>query len=498
MGGLDQILVNRGDETVLSSESAPTPRLDPSNLPALADYELLAEIARGGMGVVYKARQISLNRLVALKMILGGQFAGEAEVRRFQAEAQAAANLNHPNIVGIYGIGMHQGQHYFSMQYIDGRTLAQLEAEAQWRSDTGKTAAHLVAKIARAVQYAHERGVLHRDLKPANVLIDTHGEPHILDFGLARRIGIESSLTLEGTVVGTPSFMPPEQAAGRTADLGPALDVYSLGAILYFLLTGRPPFAAASALDTLVQVLEGEVNVPRVINPRVARGLERICLRCLEKSPQRRYPSAAGLAEDLERFVRDEPVQIRTPGLKAFLLHWMRRQPALVWRLAGLGVCIAVSQWTFQYRGAISLTQHLQVISALSVWALLSVLCQWALEQEHWNKIAPVSWVVVDSFCLTIVLWLDDAMPGPLLASFPALVAVSGLWFRLPLVGLTTLLAVLGYSFLVFDDYWRHHRLDQFNWHIIFVVLLLLTGCAVAYQIHRVSALSRFYGWRKP
>ena len=185
-----------------------------------------------------------------------------------------------------------KGNTYFSMQYIEGRSLAQMEAEGNSRVGAGKEAAQLLAKVARAVQFAHERGILHRDLKPANILIDAEGEPHVSDFGVARRIGADSSLTMEGAVVGTPSFMAPEQAAGQTKELGAAADIYSLGAILYFLLTGRPPFVAASPLDTLVQVLEGEVIVPRVINPLVARDLERICLCCLEKSPESRYAAA--------------------------------------------------------------------------------------------------------------------------------------------------------------------------------------------------------------
>src|SRR5664279_50962 len=390
-------------KTIELSEAAFTrPKIE-DKAGCFADYELLGEIARGGMGVVYKARQISLNRLVALKMILAGQFAGEVEVKRFHAEAEAAANLNHRNIVGIYEVGLSEGQHYFSMQYIEGRSLAQLEADGPWRAGAGKEAAQLVAKVARAVQYAHDRGILHRDLKPANILLDADGEPHVSDFGLARRIGADSSLTMEGTVLGTPSFMAPEQAAGKTKELSAAADIYSLGAILYFLLTGRPPFVAASPLDTLVQVLEGEVIVPRVINPRVARDLEQICLRCLEKSPDRRYAAAATLAEDLERFVRDEPVQARPPGLRPLLLHWMRRQPALVSRLVGLGICVVVAQVTYLYHPSVTLAQHVRIVSMLGIWALLSVICQWALERERGKNLVPFVWVAVDTVCLTAI-----------------------------------------------------------------------------------------------
>jgi serine/threonine-protein kinase len=485
------------EETVVIAGGVSVPEMTRPQGSRFANYELLEVIAHGGMGVVHKARQISLNRVVALKMILSGQFAGEAEIKRFHTEAEAAAKLNHPNIVGIYEVGLLEGQHFFSMQYIQGRGLDQLQAEGRFDEEGGKAAARLMAKIARAVWYAHERGILHRDLKPANILIDADHEPHVLDFGLAKRIGADSNLTMEGAVLGTPSFMAPEQAAGKTSELGPATDIYGLGAILYFLLTGRPPFAAASPLDTLVQVLEGEVIVPRVINRRVAGDLERICLRCLEKAPDRRYATAGALAEDLERFVRNEPVQTRPPGLRALLLDWTRRQPALVSRLAGLGICMVIAQVTFLYRPSVSFGRHAAIVSVLGLWVLMSVICQWALQKERWGKLVPFIWTGVDTLCLTTVLWIDDAMHGPLVGSFLVLIAVSGLWFRALVVGVTTVLSMLGFSFLVLGDLFHGHKLAQTNWHVAFLVLLALTGCTVAYQVHRVRSLSRFYAGRQ-
>ena len=292
---------------------------------SFGDYELLEEIARGGMGVIYKARQVSLNRVVALKMILAGQFASSEDIRRFLTEAEAAANLNHPNIVPIYEIGRHEGHHYFSMRLVEGGSLAELRDGAEWKDQDGKTAARLMAKVARAVHHAHQQGVLHRDLKPGNILVAADGEPQVTDFGLARQLTKDSSLTLSGAVLGTPSFMAPEQAAGKTKEIAPASDVYSLGAILYYLLTGKPPFAAETLLDTLAQVLGGEVILPRTVNPRLSRDLEQICLRCLEKSPDLRYGSAGALADDLEKFLRNEPVEVRASGTQERFRLWARR-----------------------------------------------------------------------------------------------------------------------------------------------------------------------------
>jgi tRNA A-37 threonylcarbamoyl transferase component Bud32/tetratricopeptide (TPR) repeat protein len=290
------------------------------------DYELLETIGEGGMGVVYRARQIRLNREVALKMIRAGRFSTTGEIERFSREAEAAAGLAHPGIVPVFEIGVEEGRHYFTMALIDGLSLADHLKNAGGPLEP-KSATELMCRVAEAVHYAHEHGVIHRDLKPANILLDEHDMPRVVDFGLAKQVETESGLTFTGQVLGTPSFMSPEQAAGETTLVGPSSDVYALGAVLYALLTGRPPFSAASVTETLRQVQHDEPVRPRHLNSALPRDLETICLKCLAKEPSKRYASAQEMADELTRYLAGRPILARPVGTIAVVARWCRRNP---------------------------------------------------------------------------------------------------------------------------------------------------------------------------
>jgi len=273
------------------------------------DYEILKEIARGGMGVVYQARQISLDRIVAIKMILPGSCANPDDLARFRLEAEATAKLRHPNIVTVHEVGCINGQPYYSMDYIGGPSLSQRVAPGPL---PGRIAARLMMIVARALHHAHIHGILHRDIKPANILLDGEDEPHVTDFGLAKRLGCDSGRTRTGAIMGTPSYMSPEQADGKTKEFGPACDIYSMGAVLYELITGRPPFRSETPVDTIMHVLEREPAPPRLLNPKIDRDLETICLKCLEKNSKQRYASADALAADLNRYINGESISARS------------------------------------------------------------------------------------------------------------------------------------------------------------------------------------------
>ncbi len=318
------------DQTTVAYQPSSSTNPSETPLPSFVGYEIEGVLGRGGMGIVYEARQTKLGRIVALKMILSGAHAGEDALARFRTEGEAIARLQHPNIVQIYEVGEQDGLPFFSLEFCAGGSLAK---KLNGTPFPPREAAALVEILARAMHSAHEKGVIHRDLKPANVLLAEDGTPKITDFGLAKKID-EAGHTISGMVMGTPSYMAPEQAGGKSKEMGPATDTYALGAILYECLTGRPPFRAQTPLDTLLQVLETEPAAPRAINPSVPRDLDTICLKCLHKEPTKRYGSAAALADDLQRWLGGEPILARPAGAPERLAKWARRRPALAATLA--------------------------------------------------------------------------------------------------------------------------------------------------------------------
>jgi tetratricopeptide (TPR) repeat protein/tRNA A-37 threonylcarbamoyl transferase component Bud32 len=336
----------------------------------IAGYEILFELGRGGMGVVYKARQLALGRHVALKLIRSAEFASDAELVRFQNEAEAVARLDHPHIVPIFEVGQHQGLRFFSMKLIDGSSLDRKLSE--FTTDFAASA-RLTALLAEAVHHAHQRGILHRDLKPANILLDGQGMPHITDFGLARRIDSGTDLTQSGLPMGTPAYMSPEQARGEKGSLTTATDVYGLGSILYALLAGRAPFAGTSLAETLDMVREAPVLPPSRVNHRVPRDLEVICLKCLEKDPERRYPGARALAEDLDRWLRGEPIHARPVNPATRAAMWCRRHPlpATLAGLLALAVVIGLGGVAWKWREAALARDESEAINDFLIHKLL-------------------------------------------------------------------------------------------------------------------------------
>jgi len=420
--------------------------------PAFGDYEPLAEIGRGGMGVVYRARQISLDRPVAVKMILRGALASGSDIARFRVEAESAARISHPNIVPVYEVGERDGQPYFSMQLVEGTTLSQKLADGPL---TPRDAASLLAPVCRAVAEAHRNGVLHRDLKPSNILIDPTGRPFVTDFGLAKRMtptgdserddhsGEHMSLTDTGAAIGTPSYMAPEQAAGQRGEIGPATDVYSLGSILYAMLTVRPPFQAASPVDTILMVLEQEPVPPRVLNPQADPDLEMVALKCLQKPTDLRYADAAELADDLEAWLRNEPVSARSSQFTQVLSRVFRETHhaavlenwGVLWMwhsLVVLSLCVVTNllQWRDAANSNPSRWPYLGLwCVGLSIWA--------AIFYSLRRRAGPVTFIerqivhvwagsMIASMLLYFVEWMLDL---PVLKLSPVIALVSGMVF---------------------------------------------------------------------
>jgi tRNA A-37 threonylcarbamoyl transferase component Bud32 len=484
-----------GGEGPAADDAEPSEEAMPRDF---GDYELLHEIGRGGMGVVYRARQRGLDRSVAIKMILASHLASAEHVRRFQDEARAAAGLRHPHIVHIHEVGQCHGQHYFTMEYIEGMSLA--ERIARGPTDP-QDAARLVRTVARAVHHLHEHGIVHRDLKPSNILLDSEGQPYVTDFGLAKFFTADSRQTATGVIAGTPSYMAPEQASGQGAQVGPATDVYSLGVILYELLTGQPPFRRENPLDTLLMVLGSEPVPPRQLQRRIPRELEWVCLKCLSRSPADRYASAEALADELNRFLKGEVLQARAPGLAHRLWSWARRKPALASRLATLGAFYLVDLFNYCIAKVVDTQFHWRMTALTGLWVVTAIVFQQFLKSPRWSIPARFVWGVLDSLLLLGVLLVTRGAASSLLVGYPLLVAASGLWYRVRYVWFVAGLSLASYAVLIVDFYhWRPDLQKEcypgFDRHVVVLVAIVAMAAVVSYLVARVRALSSYLGQR--
>ncbi|MEO8268827.1 MAG: serine/threonine-protein kinase, partial [Aureliella sp.] len=383
-------------------------------------------------------------------------------------------------------IGQHQGQHYYSMQFVDGESLANQLRRGPLAPNQ---AAALLVKIAIAVDYANTHGVIHRDLKPANILIDRDGNPRVADFGVAKRLEGNSDLTRSGQILGTPAYMPPEQAACKLDQIGPTTDVYSLGAILYAMLTGRPPFDSVSPVDTLMQVLEGEPILPCKRQSGIPRGLESICMKCLEKKPANRYSTAGELAEDLKRFLQGEPIEARPADIGQRLRRWGRREPALVAHWLGLASILLAVQVTYLLIGTDN-AYYLKHTGVLVAWMAAVFVLQKLFNRPHLSEAAAIAWCVIDTLFMSTVLVLAEPPIGSLLSGYALLIAACGFLLKAHLVVVTTqavLICYLGLLWLCPDLSVKPH------YCVMFALLILTLGGVVTAQVRRISRLNRHF-----
>ncbi len=503
-------------ELIAESQTLPPqPRQSPSTSGLLVGtqfgkYHLEAELGRGGMGIVYQARQLDLHRKVALKMILHGPLASAEEVARFLKEARAVANLQHPHIVQVYEVGEHAGQHYLAMEYLDGTSLERIlcDQKAQGMLLAPDEAVRFLLPLVQAVHFLHEHGVIHRDLKPGNILLHGSGQKSpsslwssthiakVADFGLAKSLlGEEGQCTASGVIVGTPSYMAPEQAASKKANT-PTADIYALGAILYELLIGKPPFKAATNLDTLVMVLESEPAPPRLLRPGIPRPLESIVLKCLEKVPEKRYASAEALAADLQRFLAAEQVQAQPLSAWRSILHWTRREPALASHIGALIMFVGILQANYHLSKNVDLVLHLRVLLLLGAWIVLSFVYQALLRRQIEPTKVACAWIATDVLIFSLVLMARGVETGPLIIGYPILIAIAGLWFKASVIWFATLATEIGVLTLL--PYWHGWDYLRDNPHhpLLVMVMLAVQGMVMAYQVERVRSLSRFYGSR--
>lgn len=467
------------------------PTLDSSpigNVPFdLGDYEVLEEIDRGGMGVVYRARHKPLDRTVALKVIRSGELARQEEIDRFLSEAEAAAGLSHPGIVPIHEIGTMHGLVFYTMAYIEGKSLAQL---VESKELTPLDAVKIVHKLCDAVDYAHSRGVYHRDLKPANVLVNDQGQPIIIDFGLAKMEYRNDSLTATGQILGTPAYMAPEYAAGKCDTVGPELDVYSLGAILYCLCAGQPAFSGPSPFDVLMQVLDRRPALPSRSNKQVTRQIDYVCMRSLEKDPSERYRTAKELAKDLERVIADQPIDVPKIDWTQRLANWWQREPTLVAHVAGIGATTLIVLIAHLIRNEESQPFPYRMLLLLG-WLVLSYVLQFWVNRSSSRHLPILCWLSIDVFIYTTLITFAGEPRSVLLIGYPMMIVASSLFYQRRFVFTTTVLSCVGFA--VLGVLFPKSDFPKWDFSLIFLCGLAVICLCLLSIIRRVRGLSRFY-----
>lgn len=454
-------------------------------------YDLLEEINRGGMGIVYRAVHRELGRVVALKVMRAGEMATAEELHRFRTEAIASSALSHPNIIPIFEANEEHGLFYFTMAFIDGEDL---ETRMRREPIPYQEAAAIVLKTADAVAYAHRKNIIHRDIKPSNILLDANNEPFLADFGLANLQTIEEGVTATGQILGTPAYMPPEQASGRQRRPSPTMDVYALGAVLYAALTRQAPFAGPTPFDILLQVLDRQPPRPKQIDRRIPAALEAICLKAMAKEPEHRYSTATAMAADLRKFLRGEPVEIERPSISQRLLMWWRRESMLVTHLAGMIVVAAIMSISFVYRQETAdPTRFTMKLGLVLIWGALSYLMQFLARFNARRLMINLAWSTIDVTIFTMLMFLADPPRGLLLVGYPVLIAASGLFYRVRFV--VYMICVCSASMLLLatmiDDDPLTKRTDFIG---IYLSCLIIVGLCVISMIRRVRGLSRYCG----
>lgn len=483
---------------------APTPAEGKSNLVVsettdsstfaqrtIGGYEIVDEIDRGGMGIVYRAKDLQLDRTVALKMIRAGRMASESDVQRFRAEAQAAAKLDHPGIVPIYEVGTHQGQPYFSMAFIEGAKLDDFHKKNEL---SVRDACQLVRDVAIAIDHAHQNGLVHRDVKPANILIDQAGRPRVTDFGLAKNLEKDDGLTSTGEILGSINYMAPEQASARGDLVDRMTDVYSLGAVLYYLCTGQPPFETDNPVDTLLKILDAQPVSADRLNPELDAEVVAICMRCLEKEPKNRYLTAAEFANEIDRYLKGEPVQAMRSGIMIRIRQWSRQEPGLVGHLVGLGL-IEITRGIDVFFEYFFFGQrfHSYLDYSVIIW-LWVVVC--LILQRVQNRIPKqgvhlqFAWSAADLGFLTWILLRVEGNLGPLFIAFPLVVVVSGLFSRVKLVAFSTILSLISFEIVFLT---RQESGEFAHYGFVGAAAIVVIGTVVGLMVHRIRLLNRLF-----